>query len=155
MENVPSKPSAARVIFLARVNFSYEHTRLLSRMAKIFFSMLYQAVGGKLILGWVTFLGYLTLSSQGNFTQTDVVYPACVWLPSKCCKRDIPEWPHQSCQPNLNHFTNVKWITRWEGRDGITLYIFPACRCWELDQLFTRRHPNYFQSIGPLGQCFL
>ena len=46
MENVPSKPSAAWVIFLARVNFWYEHTRLLSRMAKILSSMLYQAVGG-------------------------------------------------------------------------------------------------------------
>ena len=76
MENVPSKPIAARV------NFWYEHTRLLSRMAKILSSMLYQAVGGKIILGWVTFLGYVTLPSQGNFTQTDVVYPAWVWLPS-------------------------------------------------------------------------
>ena len=38
--------------------------------------------GGKIILGWVTFLGYVTLPSQGNFTETDVVYPACVWLPS-------------------------------------------------------------------------
>mgnify|MGYP000371361967 FL=1 len=51
-------------------------------MAKILSSMLYQAVGGKIILGWVTFLGYVTLPSQGNFTQTDVVYPAWVWLPS-------------------------------------------------------------------------
>ena len=57
-------------------------------------------------------------------------------------RRDIPEWPHQSCQPNLNHFTNVKWITRWEGKDGITLHFFPAFRCWELDQLFISRHPN-------------
>ena len=56
--------------------------------------------------------------------------------------RDIPEWPHLSCQPNLNHFTNVKWKTRWEGRDGITLHLLPACRYWELDQLFIRRHPN-------------
>ena len=37
----------------------------------------------------VTFLGYLTLPSQGNLTQTDVVYPAWVWLPSKCCKHCI------------------------------------------------------------------
>ena len=37
--------------------------------------------------------------------------------------------PHQSCQPILNHFTNVKWIIRWKGRDGITLHLFPACRC--------------------------
>ena len=49
-------------------------------MAKILSSMLYQAVGRELILGWVTFLGYVTLPSQGNFTQTDVVYPAAVWL---------------------------------------------------------------------------
>ena len=41
MENVPCKPSADRVFFLARVNFWYEHTRLLSRMAKILSSMLY------------------------------------------------------------------------------------------------------------------
>ena len=45
--------------------------------------MLYQAVGVKIILGWETFLGYETLPSQGNFTQTDVVYTAWVWLPSK------------------------------------------------------------------------
>ena len=44
--------------------------------------MLYQAVRGKIILGWVTFPGYVTLPSLGNFTQTDVVYPAWVWLPS-------------------------------------------------------------------------
>ena len=32
-------------------------------------------------------------------------------------KRDKP------CQPHLNHFTigNLKWITRWKGKDGITL----------------------------------
>ena len=65
---------------MALVNFWYEHTRLLSRMAKILSSMLYQAVGGEIILGWVTFLGYVTLPSQGNFTQPDVVYPAWVWL---------------------------------------------------------------------------
>ena len=51
-------------------------------MAKILSSMFYQAVRGKLILGWVTFQGYVTLPSLGNFTQTDVVYPAWVWLPS-------------------------------------------------------------------------
>ena len=55
---------------MARVNFWYEHTRLLSRMAKILSSMLYQAVRGKIILGWVTFPGYVTLPSHGNFTQT-------------------------------------------------------------------------------------
>ena len=74
---------------MAWVKFWYEHTRLLSQMAKILSSMLYQAVGDKIILGWVTFLGYVTLLSQGNFTQNDVVYPAWVWLPSKCCKHCI------------------------------------------------------------------
>ena len=59
-ENVPSKPSAARVIFLARVNFWSEHTRFLSRMGKILSSMLFQAVRGKIILGVVTFPGYVT-----------------------------------------------------------------------------------------------
>ena len=44
--------------------------------------MLYQAVRGKIILGWVTFQGYVTLPTLGNFTQTDVVYPAWVWLSS-------------------------------------------------------------------------
>ena len=78
MENVPTKPSAARVIVLARVNFCYEHTR---QMAKITTSMPYQAVGGKIILGWVTFLSYVTLPSQGNYIQTDVVYPALVGYP--------------------------------------------------------------------------
>ena len=48
MENVTSKPSAAWVIFLALVNFWYEHTRLLLRMAKILSSMPYQSVGVKL-----------------------------------------------------------------------------------------------------------
>ena len=68
MENVPSKPSAAWVIFcLALVNFWYELSRLLLRMAKILSSMLYQAVGGKIILGWVTVLGYVTLPSQAQF----------------------------------------------------------------------------------------
>ena len=57
-------------------------------------------------------------------------------------KRNIPEWPHQSCQPNMIDFTNMKWKTRWEGRDGIALHVFPAYRCWELDRLFIRRHTN-------------
>ena len=49
--------------------------------------MLYQAVWGRHFMGWVTFTGYVTLSSHGNFTQTDAVYPswvgyqAVVWLP--------------------------------------------------------------------------
>ena len=42
--------------------------------------MLDQAVRGKLILGWVTFPGYVTLPSHGNFNQTNVVYTAWVWL---------------------------------------------------------------------------
>ena len=73
MENVPSKPSTARVIFFAWVNFWSEHTRFLSQMENILSSILYQAVRGKIILDWVTFQGYVTLPSHGNFTQTDVV----------------------------------------------------------------------------------
>ena len=38
-----------------------------TKMAKILSSMLYQAGEGKIILGWVTFLGYVTLPSQGNW----------------------------------------------------------------------------------------
>ena len=82
MENVPSKPSVARVIFFGSGKFWSEHTRFLPRIAKILSSMLDQAMRGKIILGWVTFPGYVTLPSHGNFTQTDVVYPAWVWLPS-------------------------------------------------------------------------
>ena len=89
MKNVPGKPSAAQVIFFGSGKFLDEHTRLLLRMAKILSGMLYQAVGGKIILGWVTFLGYVTLPSQGKFTQTDLVYPAWVWLPRKWCKHCI------------------------------------------------------------------
>ena len=68
--------------WLAWVNFWSEHTRFLLRMAKILSSMLYQAVKGKIILGCVIFPGYATLPSHNNFNQTDVVYPALVWLPS-------------------------------------------------------------------------
>ena len=50
-------------------------------MAKILSSMLYQAVRREIILGWVTFSGIVPLPSHGNFTQTDVVYPAWVRLP--------------------------------------------------------------------------
>ena len=67
-------------VFLARVNFWSVH--FLSQMAKISSGILYQAVKGKIILGWVIFPGYVTLPSHGNFTQTDIVYPAWVWLPS-------------------------------------------------------------------------
>ena len=62
--------------------FSLNIRVFLSQMVKILFSMLYQAVRGKIILDWVTFPGYVTLPSHGNVTQTDVVYPARVWLPS-------------------------------------------------------------------------
>ena len=82
MENVPSMPSAARVFFLARLNLWSEHTHFLSRMAKILSNMLYQAVRGKMILGWSSFPGYVTLPSNGNFTKTNVVNPTLVWLPS-------------------------------------------------------------------------
>ena len=43
---------------------------------------------------------------------------------------------------HLINLASQVWITRWEGRDGITLHFFPACKCWELDQQFIRRHPN-------------
>ena len=33
--------------------------------------MLYQAVRGKIILGWITFPGYVTLPSHGNFTSRE------------------------------------------------------------------------------------
>ena len=77
-----------------------------------------------------------------NFSSLALSVWDCECLEDILTKRDIPEWPHQSYQPNLNHLTNVKWKTRWESRDGITLHVFPAYRCWELDQLFIRRHPN-------------
>ena len=38
--------------------------------------MLYQSVRDKIIMGCVTFPGYVILASLGNFIQTDVVYPA-------------------------------------------------------------------------------
>ena len=64
------------------VSFLSEHSHFLLRMAQILSSMIYQAVRGKIILGWVSFPGYVTLPSLGNFTQTGVVYPAWVWLAS-------------------------------------------------------------------------
>ena len=66
---------------LARVNFWSEHKLFL-----FFFAngknIKQQAVRGKIILSWFTFQGSVTLHSLGIFTQTDVVYPAWVWLPS-------------------------------------------------------------------------
>ena len=83
MENVTSKPSAAQVVSFGSCNFFSQKIRIfLLRMAKILSSMLYQDVRGKIILDWVTFLSYVTLPSHGNFFQTDVVYPAWVWLPN-------------------------------------------------------------------------
>ena len=61
MENVPSKPSAARVIFFGSGKFLVLIYAFLSQMAKLLSSMLYQAVRGKIILGWVIFPGYETL----------------------------------------------------------------------------------------------
>ena len=52
------------------------------RMAKILISMLYHTVGGKIILGLVTFPGNVTTPSFGNYTSINVVYPDLVWLPS-------------------------------------------------------------------------
>ena len=53
MENVLRKPSTARVFFLAQVNFWYDHTRLLSQMAKISvsFTKLWGGGGGFLVGG--------------------------------------------------------------------------------------------------------
>ena len=86
-------------------------------MAKILSSMLYQAVGGKIILGWVTFLGYVTLTSQGNFTQTDVVY-------SHLDKTNLVSTAHPSakildssiCKQNKDIlFLVIKYLTREKG----------------------------------------
>ena len=65
MDNVTSKPSAARVIFFGSGKF------LVWTYAYFFVE------NGKNIPG------YVTLPSHGNFTQTDVVYPAWVWLPKQ------------------------------------------------------------------------
>ena len=59
--------------------------------------------------------------------------------------RDIPEWPHQSCHPNLNHFTNVKWKERWEG-DGITLHFFPVYR-WGCGPFYQQPDSTLHQSV--------
>ena len=50
MENVLSKPSPARVIFLGSGKIWSEHTHFLLQMANTLSSMLYQAVRGKIIL---------------------------------------------------------------------------------------------------------
>ena len=88
MQNAPSKPSAARVYFCWLGEIVGLNIRvLLSRMAKILSSMLYQAVRGKIILGWVTFPGYVpypamvTLPKLMKFTQPGYGYPSWVKLP--------------------------------------------------------------------------
>ena len=49
--------------FFCSSNLWSENNFFLSPTAKILSSILYQAVRGKIILGWVTFPGYVTLSS--------------------------------------------------------------------------------------------
>ena len=61
MENVPSKPNAARVNFFDSGNFFVWTYAFFVANGEILFSMLYQAVRGQLILDWVTFPGYVTL----------------------------------------------------------------------------------------------
>ena len=80
-----ANPKQTWKMYLASLSLWYEHTHILSQMAKILSSLLYQAVEGKIILGCVTFLDYVTLPSQGKSTKTDVVNPAWLWLPSNCC----------------------------------------------------------------------
>ena len=63
--------------------------------------MLYQAVRGKIILGWVIFPGYVALPSHGNFTQTDIVYPALVWLPSLSMASQAGG---KDCKPSQGNF---------------------------------------------------
>ena len=63
-------------IVVALVILLSKQMLFLSQMAKILLIMLYQFVRDKIILSCVTFPGYLTLASLGNFTQTDLVYPA-------------------------------------------------------------------------------
>ena len=75
MENVPSKPSAARVICFGSGKFLvWTYASFVTNGENIIQYVL-PSCGGKIILGWVIFLGYVTLPSHGNFTQTDVVYP--------------------------------------------------------------------------------
>ena len=62
MENVPSKPSAAWIIFFGSGKFWYEHTCLFSQMAKILSSMLYQAARVK----------FLTFSMSVNSKDQDL-----------------------------------------------------------------------------------
>ena len=64
MENVPSKPSAAWVIFLGSVKC---FTVFVLRIARILSSILYLAVGG-IFFGLGNLPGYVTLPSLSNFT---------------------------------------------------------------------------------------
>ena len=68
MQNVPSKPSAARV------NFWSEHMHFFVANCKNIFQ-LYQAVSGNIFLGWVNLTGYVTLPSLGKFTQAGYGFP--------------------------------------------------------------------------------
>ena len=45
--------------------------------------------------------------------------------------------PRGQCSENCQ-----KCITRWEGRDRVTITIFPAYKGWTQDQLSIRRHPH-------------
>ena len=46
--------------------------------------------------------------------------------------------PRGQCSEN-----HLKCITRWEGRDGVTITIFfPAYKGWTQDQLSIGRHPH-------------
>ena len=85
MQNVLSKPSAARVNFCWLGKFVGLKIRsFLSQMAHILSSLLYQAVRGKVILEWVTFPGYVTLPIFVKFIQTDVPSVGMVIQPGYC-----------------------------------------------------------------------
>ena len=46
--------------------------------------------------------------------------------------------PRGKCSKN-----HLKYIVRWEGRNGVTITIFfPAYKRWTQDQLSLRRHPH-------------
>ena len=72
-QNVPSKQCCSGKFLLAWVNFWSEYARFSPANGKNIIT-LYQAARGKLILGWLTFPGLVTLPSLGIVTQTDVVY---------------------------------------------------------------------------------
>ena len=55
MENVPSKASAARVIFFGSGQFLVLNMRFFVRMEKNVIQYALPSCEGKIILGWVTF----------------------------------------------------------------------------------------------------